>query len=259
MISEQSSRAFCKRFVRFALGKASGLPGSEILDTATLAAKIKWAERRCNDFNDYFRVIGQARGLFGIHSLAPIQKETEISGLIRIAAKLPLKSVMEIGTGNGGTFCMLCQAAESDAILLDFDNKNDYKRAGLLRACSKRGQEIFVIRGNSRSRKIIEEVMRALGSRTLDLLFIDGDHSLTGVASDFELYSKLVRPGGLIAFHDINPDHRTRYGIESPGYAGDVHRFWNVIKSRWRSRELVDSYDQDGMGIGVIEWDPTRV
>ena len=50
----------------------------------------------------------------------------------------------------------------------------------------------------------------------LDLLFIDGDHSYDGVRADFELYGRLVRPGGLIALHDVNEDFRTRRGVETP-------------------------------------------
>ena len=43
----------------------------------------------------------------------------------------------------------------------------------------------------------------ALAGRPLDVLFIDGDHSYDGVASDFAAYGPLVRQGGLIGFHDI--------------------------------------------------------
>jgi len=253
----EGSRGFCRRFVRFALKKAGGLPGSEVLDIAIMAAKLKVAERRCDDLRDYFRLIGHTRGLFGITSLAASQKEAEITSLLAIASKLRVESAIEIGTGNGGTFYMLCKAAESNAVLLTIDLENDWKRAALLRSCSKRGQKTRVIRGNSQDQKTIEEVMRTLGSRRLDLLFIDADHSLAGVTKDFELYSKLVRPGGLIAIHDILPDYRTRYCMETVGYTGDVPRFWNAIKSRWKSRELVESYDQDGHGIGMIEWDPS--
>jgi precorrin-6B methylase 2 len=35
-----------------------------------------------------------------------------------------------------------------------------------------------------------------------DLLFIDGDHSFTGVRKDFETLAPRLKPGGAIAFHD---------------------------------------------------------
>lgn len=41
----------------------------------------------------------------------------------------------------------------------------------------------------------------------IDLLFIDGDHSYEGVKKDFNLYSKLVSPNGLILIHDTDSSY----------------------------------------------------
>jgi len=41
----------------------------------------------------------------------------------------------------------------------------------------------------------------------IDLLFIDGDHSYEGVKLDFELYSKLVSPKGVIIIHDTDAQY----------------------------------------------------
>jgi predicted O-methyltransferase YrrM len=248
-------RATVLKIIGPVLRKTGVLSGLEILDTAIIAARVKAAERKCDNFRDYFHLIQRTGGPFGTRSLTATQKESEMMGLLAIASKLPLKSAVEIGTANGGTLYMLSKAAERDAILLTVDLRNDWKRATLLRSCSKRGQRIHVIRGNSQQQETFEKVIRELGSKKLDLLFVDGDHSLEGVTRDFKLYSKLVRPGGVIAMHDILPDYRTRYGLETESYAGDVPLFWSSIKSSWRSQELVDDYDQDGAGIGLIEWD----
>jgi predicted O-methyltransferase YrrM len=254
IMRDKGLATFCKRSVRLALRKAARLPGLETLDNAVMAAKLKVAEGRCKDMRDYFRLIGHAHGLFGIKNLAPVQKETEIVSLLEIALKLPVQTAVEIGTGNGGTFYLLCKAAEPDAILITIDPKNDWNRRTLLKSCSKSHQKIHVIRGKSQNEETLGKITRRLGSRKLDLLFIDGDHSWAGVAGDFEAYSRFVRRGGIIAMHDILPDYWTRYGTETQGDAGDVPRFWNTVKSKWKSRELVESYEQDGQGIGVIEW-----
>jgi predicted O-methyltransferase YrrM len=37
----------------------------------------------------------------------------------------------------------------------------------------------------------------------VDLLFLDGDHSYEACLRDWQLYSQLLRPGSLVAFHDI--------------------------------------------------------
>lgn len=47
--------------------------------------------------------------------------------------------------------------------------------------------------------------------KQIDLLFIDGDHSIEGCDYDFVNFSTFVKPGGFIAFHDYDPD-RTELG-----------------------------------------------
>lgn len=59
---------------------------------------------------------------------------------------------------------------------------------------------INLIEGNSRDNNIINCVK----DLELDLLFIDGNHSLKGVKSDFDNYAKLVKPNGIIVFDDYN-------------------------------------------------------
>jgi predicted O-methyltransferase YrrM len=93
-----------------------------------------------------------------------------------------------------------------------------------------------------------------LGGKPLDFLFIDGDHRYEGAKADFELYSPLVRPGGLIAFHDICPDHKTLYGTDTGCYAGEVYRLWAELKPRFKTEELIENAGQDGFGIGIIHW-----
>jgi predicted O-methyltransferase YrrM len=43
--------------------------------------------------------------------------------------------------------------------------------------------------------------------RTIDLLFIDGDHSLEGVSTDFELFGPWLNDGGMVIFHDTTWEH----------------------------------------------------
>lgn len=57
-----------------------------------------------------------------------------------------------------------------------------------------------------------------LGYNEIDLLFIDGDHSISGCKSDFELYAPHVAVGGYIIFHDIFPKY---CGHEGPRFVLD--------------------------------------
>ena len=58
----------------------------------------------------------------------------------------------------------------------------------------------------------------------IDLLFIDGDHSYEGVKLDFELYSKLVSPKGVIIIHDTDAQYEESLVISEDAKATH-HRF----------------------------------
>jgi hypothetical protein len=58
------------------------------------------------------------------------------------------------------------------------------------------------------------------------------------------MYSPLVRKGGIIAFHDINP------GLEEYGIL--VPKFWSEIKDNFKYLEFIQNINQKGYGIGVI-------
>jgi len=78
--------------------------------------------------------------------------------------------------------------------------------------------------------------------KPVDVLFIDGDHTYAGVKIDFELYSPLVRSGGLIALHDIVPSESNKE-IE-------VSRFWNEIRGKYKTEEII--FEGNQLGIGLI-------
>jgi predicted O-methyltransferase YrrM len=67
-------------------------------------------------------------------------------------------------------------------------------------------------------------------SDSLELLFIDGDHSYEGARRDFERWSPLVRAGGTVLFHDAVDTGG--YGNVYPGVA----RFVSEIGGGWERR-----------------------
>ncbi len=50
-------------------------------------------------------------------------------------------------------------------------------------------------------------VMNVLEPDGWDIIFIDGKHSREGVRADYDIYRKMVRPGGYLVLHDIAHDH----------------------------------------------------
>ena len=101
--------------------------------------------------------------------------------------------------------------------------------------------------GDSHQQEFLDRVKQALNGREVDFLFIDGDHTEEGVRSDYNMYSPLVRSGGIIAFLDILE--------KQPVPGNQVYYFWEQIKQETNSEEFVKDYDQTGFGIGIIRVD----
>lgn len=189
---------------------------------------------------------------------APLQHKVEFVTLMQAAAERAPRIVVEIGAFRGGTGFLLARVARSDAIIVLVDDQFDEIRQSALASFAQPGQRIVCLRGNSQAADMKARVVAAIAGRPVDVLFIDGDHRYEGVSRDFALYSPLVRPGGLIAFHDIVPDRRSAAGAKTTGDAGGVPRFWRELKAKHGAdaAEVIRDPEQDACGIGMIYWRP---
>jgi cephalosporin hydroxylase len=160
--------------------------------------------------------------------------------------------VGEVGTYNSGNAFLFLQAFSElrTLVAVDLHVKNRAK----LRFYAPEAATIHCVHGYSCAPQTIEQVRQALNGRKFDFIFIDGDHEYDGVRTDLLQYGPLVRTGGLVGFHDIVPDHFVRYGRKGSFYAGDVHLLWRQLKVRCRTREFIVDPDQNGAGIGLVEW-----
>jgi predicted O-methyltransferase YrrM len=197
----------------------------------------------------------QIEALWRSHFFRPLQKRSEILRLIEAVESLQPASICEIGAAGGGTTFLLARAAASNAKLISLDLAFTESRRAAVEQFASKEQEIICLRKDSHSPETVRAVMDCLAGRSLDVLYLDGDHSYEGIRSDFQMYAPLVRHGGMIVFHDIVPDHRTRYGIETSSYVGGVPQFWEEVKaSQAKVEEIVEDYAQDGFGIGILHW-----
>ena len=182
------------------------------------------------------------------------QKISELGRLIALLRRRKLRTIVEIGTFRGGTLWLWCQMATDNAHVVSIDmpvksDAADRRKQGHLKHCAVASQRLSLIRSDSQKEATRERLVRILDGETIDFLFIDGDHGYEAVRRDFELYSPLVRPGGIVAFHDI---------VHHPSFpANQVDRYWKeVIKQEYRVKELVDLDDERGWGewggIGVV-------
>ena len=96
-----------------------------------------------------------------------------------------------------------------------------------------------VIVATSHSAETVSRIQDKLNSRELDMLFIDGDHSYDGVKSDWEMYSPLVRKGGLVLFHDV------ANWVNEP----EVVWFWKDLNKGYMICDALQSVLSVGFGI----------
>jgi predicted O-methyltransferase YrrM len=183
----------------------------------------------------------------------PEQKRSEIRSLLLELVDPRPRHVLEIGGRRGGTLILFAHVAAPDARLLSVDIAYDVARVEAVEGMAAEMQRIHAWQADSHAEATRDAVREWLDGAMLDFLFIDGDHSYNGVSRDFEMYSPFVREGGIVAFHDIVPDARSRDGVASAADSGQVPTFWRQIRSRgFASHEIVDDPDQDGFGIGVL-------
>ena len=184
-------------------------------------------------------------------SIKPAQVNEEIESLLSKVSEIKVNTMLEIGTFNGGTLFLFARKANSNAKIISLDlpegkfggGYEKYK-ISFFSSFAQRNQHIFLIRTDSHLQSSYTKVKSVLKKHELDFLFIDGDHTYEGVKKDFQMYSPLVRKGGLIAFHDIC--------IGPADVIGEVHKFWEEIKKAYVYEEVIHDKNQGGFGIGLL-------
>jgi predicted O-methyltransferase YrrM len=177
--------------------------------------------------------------------ISPLQVETEMAAFLELVRREQPKTILEIGTGVGGTLYLLAWASAPRARILSIDLRlYPHQRRRLYRSFAGGGREIDALEADSHLDETRDRVARFFRGERLDVLFIDGDHGYESVHRDYELYGPLVRNGGLVAFHDI---------VDGPlEQVGGVPRFWREVRTSLdEPEELVESWEQGGFGIGV--------
>lgn len=210
---------------------------------------VKFRIRRLNpEENEVSVLVGLIFDKFA-GLIAPAQVRSEINALAKLVKELKPKTVLEIGTAEGGTLFLFSRLADSHAKVISVDLPGGEFGGGypewkidLYKSFSLPFQELYLLRENSHSNSTREQVKEIIGATPIDFLFIDGDHTYEGAKNDFEMYAPLVKDGGIIAFHDI--------AQHPPEKNCNVHKFWEEIKGE-NSQEFIENPNQKWAGIGV--------
>lgn len=182
--------------------------------------------------------------------IAATQMPRELEAFLEIIGNTRPAVFIEIGTAKGGTLFAVSRVVRPDAHLISLDLPGGQFGGGypqwktqLYQGMVLPTQRIDLIRADSHNPASLERIKAILAGRKVDAMFIDGDHLYSGVKADFEMYGSLVRPGGVIGFHDIVPN---------PGdMGGDVPRYWKELAAQHRHEELIQD-PSAGFGIGVL-------
>lgn len=150
-----------------------------------------------------------------------------------LANTIDINNYMEIGVHNGGSMTMLLSSNNKNINIYGIDLFEDmydemkhlnkekfttyqyFKRDNLSMTKTRNNLDkvkkhynnnsnINLLQGNSYFDETETNFKEELNSNELDLLFIDGDHTLDGVKNDYVRYSKYVKKGGYIIFDDYH-------------------------------------------------------
>ena len=150
-----------------------------------------------------------------------------------LANTIDINNYMEIGVHNGGSMTMLLSGNNKNINIYGIDLFEDmydetkhlnkekfttyqyFKRDNLSMTKTRNNLDkvkkhynnnsnIHLLQGNSYFDETETKFKEELNSNQLDLLFIDGDHTLDGVKNDYVRYSKYVKKGGYIIFDDYH-------------------------------------------------------
>jgi predicted O-methyltransferase YrrM len=182
-------------------------------------------------------------------NLKPLQVKSEIAELCRIVQESNPKKIVEIGSASGGTMFLFAHVASPEKIISvdlpagSFGGGYPFWKIPLFKSLGKKNV-VRLIRADSHKEETLAKIKGLLKDQKVDFLFIDGDHTYHGVKQDFQMYSPLVRKGGIVAFHDI--------AKHEPTSSCEVNKFWSEIKLSFKHLEIIEKQDQIWAGIGVL-------
>lgn len=145
---------------------------------------------------------------FSIRSHLTSRERVELA---QLAGSCSLRTIVEIGSYLGASAAAfavgLDRARNSEARIYCIDTwNNDAMSEGqqdtmerFLGNTAAYRDAIVPVRGWST--EVVQTIRESAG--TIDVLFIDGDHSYAGCLADWQAYAPLLAPNARVAFHDV--------------------------------------------------------
>ena len=215
-------------------------------------AQLRDLENKLPSAQSRFAIPFVFRGKGHFKKIRARQNPVEIEQLFEEICQLRPERVLEIGTAQGGTLYLWTQAASANATLVsvdlpggDFGGAYTPCRTKLYQAFARPEQTIYLELADSHQPDSLAKVKELFGNQQIDFAFIDGDHTYEGVKADFNEYGPLVKPGGIIAFHDI------LYREKQPSIRVDI--LWKELQDKYNCTEFIGPEGSEKkIGIGFL-------
>jgi predicted O-methyltransferase YrrM len=117
------------------------------------------------------------------------------------------RRLVEIGVWHGVTTKRLRQVMNPDGVLTAVD-PFPAGRLGMSLQARIAHTEVDTVSNGTVEWVRATSAEAARGHEPVDFVFIDGDHSEEGLLADWEAWSPLVEPGGIVALHDSRSSRR---------------------------------------------------
>jgi glycosyltransferase involved in cell wall biosynthesis len=239
----------------------NGIPTTKTIAVDALAPDAPAEERavamvrdlgqKARTVPDWVRCTQGFNGPPPLASLGPRNHPIDLERLLRRLSEWKAQTVVDVGEREGGAFFLFAQMAKEEAFLVACGREGapiPQQRLPLLNAMPRPKQTMAVIPNVLGSDDLYSQLDTTLNGKKIDFLFLHGRRPFAGLSTDFNLLSKLMRAGGLIAFDGISPI--TPFGPDRDG----GHRLWIELQPRFPQRaEYLNGCSTEYGGMGMVK------
>jgi predicted O-methyltransferase YrrM len=181
-----------------------------------------------------------------------LQDRDEFESFCELMKAERVRSYLEIGSFSGGSIEMVAEFLPTGSRIVSVDKPWKPTKLAMLKQTLEglrlRGYDTHLIVGDSTDPKT---VAAAEALCPYDAVFIDGDHRVPYIKSDWENYGTM---GRIVGFHDIARDMPK----DVHGGPHEVASFWNEFKKDFHYIEFISAKTRArtdtkaAYGIGVV-------